>query len=104
MHKIWLLFLAIVLVCCSAKDYEQFAKKGIVVSQTSCSGGVEPVFIIKLNETDSILTATLPKQFQQPNLKIQFKTREKSSILFCTTDKIYPENFDVYDVVLLPVI
>lgn len=100
MPKVLIVFLVIILFSCSDQDEAQLYKTGIVLNQTSCTGGLEPVFIIKLNEKDSIITATLPKVFQEPNLKIQFKTREKSSMLVCTTDKIYPEHFDVYDVVL----
>ena len=86
------------LLACDSQNEDTVIQTGTVLNQTSCGGGPEPVFIIKLGEKDSIMTATLPKEFQEPSLKIQFKTKEKSSDLYCTTDKIYPEHLDVYEV------
>jgi hypothetical protein len=44
------------------------------------------------------MTATLPKEFQVPALKIQFKTKERSVVVYCAQDKLYPEQLDVFDV------
>ncbi|WOD44689.1 hypothetical protein [Hwangdonia lutea] len=101
MSKMLTAFLCIgfLLLACDSENEDVLNQTGIVVNQTSCGGGPEPVFIIKLSENDSIMTATLPKAYQKPNLKIQFKTKEKSSVLICTMDKIYPEHIDVYDVI-----
>ena len=93
-------FLIVFLMACDSNNQEESNLTGVVLNKTSCSGGVEPVFIIKLSENDSIITSTLPKEFQVTNLKIKFKTRAPSANIFCTTDKIYPEGFDVYDVML----
>jgi len=101
MYKILVAFLFIVLVACDSQNEEELDQIGIVVNQTSCGGGIEPVFIVKLGEKDFIMTATLPKQFQKTNLKIQFKTKESTLYLYCTTDKVYPKQFDVYDVISL---
>ena len=95
------LFVFILFIGCDSQNENELNQTGIVVNQTSCGGGIEPVFIIKLSEKDSIMTATLPKAFQKPNLKIQFKTKESTLFLYCTTEKIYPKQFDVYDVISL---
>lgn len=103
MNKIifFVLFLSLVVCNCeNDQDEQELDLIGVVINETSCGGGPEPVFIIRLGVNDSIMTATLPKEFQVTDLKIQFKTKESSSDLFCTTDKIYPENFDVFDVIL----
>lgn len=101
MPKIIVPFLFVLLVSCDSQSVEESNLTGVVKNITSCEGGAESVFIIKLGEKDSIMTATLPKEFHTPNLKIQFKTKEKSSVLYCTADKIYPEHLDVYDVISL---
>lgn len=100
MFKVLVAVLFILLVACDSESEETPNLIGIVADETSCNGGIEPVFIIKLGEKDSIITATLPDEFQIPNLNIQFKTKESSFDLFCTSDKIYPEDFDVFDVIL----
>jgi hypothetical protein len=103
MNKIILCVLIFGLVACDSENkQEELEEKlsGIVINKTSCSGGPEPVYIIKLSEKDSIMTATLPDAFQIPNLNIEFKTKASSIVLFCTTDKIYPKDFDVFDVSL----
>ncbi|WP_341216700.1 hypothetical protein [uncultured Wocania sp.] len=101
MSKILFAFLCIVLFACDGQNEDELNQTGTVVNQTSCGGGLEPVFIIKLSEKDSIMTSTLPKEFQKANLKIQFKTKESTLYVYCTTDKIYPKQFDVYDVISL---
>lgn len=101
MNKTTFLIIFLIFTACDSniKD-EEIILTGIVAKETSCSGGAEPVFIIKLSEIDSIITGTLPDEFQIPDLEIQFKTKENSFDLFCTADKVYPESFDVNDVKL----
>ncbi|MFD1161646.1 MULTISPECIES: hypothetical protein [Hwangdonia] len=101
MFKTSVVFLCVcvLFIACDSQNEDESIQTGTVINQTSCGGGPEPVFIIKLSENDSIMTATLPKAYQKPLLKIQFKTKEKTSLLICTMDKIYPKQFDVFDVI-----
>lgn len=98
MRKIILVSLAFLLMGCNSENEGVVVLTGTVVGTTSCAGGPEPVFVIKLSDNDSIMTATLPEKFQVPDIKIQFKTEKCSNYLYCTTDKVYPECLNVYDV------
>jgi len=101
MRKIILISFWVLLIACDSEKEDDLNIIGTVVNTTSCSGGPEQVFIIKLKDEESIMTATLPKEFQIPNLEIKFKTKEPTIFVYCTTDKIYPNQLDVYDVSLL---
>lgn len=90
--------LFIFLAACEPKDEYLIEQTGIVMNSTSCNGGPEPVYIIKLAENDSIMTATLSKEFQVPNLQIKFKTKRNTTTLFCTQDKTYPLALTVFDI------
>ncbi|MCB4798377.1 hypothetical protein [Neotamlana laminarinivorans] len=92
----------IILAACSNSDNEdENLLYGVVAGVTSCSGGQEPVYVIKLNETDSIITATLSSEYQLKGLYIKFQLyKDSENLIYCTTDKIYPEYFDVYNVSL----
>ncbi|MFV9549552.1 hypothetical protein [Algibacter sp. PT7-4] len=97
--KVNLIFVLLLCFACSpTNENESTIFNGVVASQTSCSGGKEPIFIIRLGEADSIITGTLPKAFQVPNLNIQFRSKTNTFNIFCTTDKVYPEAFNVYNV------
>ena len=85
-------------VACDSKNENDLFLTGTVSHTTSCGGIPEPMYIIKLSNSVSIMSSNLPDAFQIQNLKIQFKTKAPSSIAYCTHDKIYPEQFDVYDV------
>jgi hypothetical protein len=98
MTKHFFILLFFVLISCYKNEINSMYENGTVLNITSCGGGEEPVFIIKINDDDSIMTATLSKEFQIPNLKIKFKRKESSFSLYCTDDKIYPPAFDVFDV------
>tara|TARA_R110002012_G_scaffold263456_2_gene446543 strand:+ start:208026 stop:208358 length:333 start_codon:yes stop_codon:yes gene_type:complete len=89
---------AMLLISCSKENVSVDEKIGVVTNITSCGGGLEPVFIIKLGDKDSIMTSTLPMEFQVPKLTIAFKTKKSTRALYCTTDKIYPPAFDVFSV------
>jgi hypothetical protein len=93
------LVLFVICYSCTSTNEETSSLIGVVKNRTSCTGGPQPVFVIKLNEKDSIITATLQEEFQILNATIKFKTKDSSPyLIFCTTDKIYPNYFDVYDV------
>ncbi|TYA74078.1 hypothetical protein [Seonamhaeicola marinus] len=96
-----LILLIVLLLACESDDNGEQDITGIVQNTTSCGGAPEPVFIIKVSETDLIMTGTLPKEFQETNKKIRFKTKDPEVFVYCTHDKIYPQQFDVFDVVLI---
>jgi len=98
MIKSTFIVLAMLLISCSKDNVTIDEKIGVVMNITSCGGGQEPVFIIKLGENDSIMTSTLPKEFQVQNLSIAFKSKKSTTPLYCTTDKVYPPAFDVFSV------
>jgi len=96
--KYTFVLLALLFFTCDSKSEDDLFITGTVSHITSCGGLSEPVYIIKLSDVDSIMTSNLPDTFQITNLKIQFKTKAPSSFVYCTTDKVYPEQFDVYNV------
>lgn len=93
--------LAFTLVGCTSSNEDDLFLTGTVSHTTSCGGIPEPMYIIKLSDNDSIMSSNLPDAFQIPNLKIRFKTKTPLAIAYCTDDKIYPEQFDVYDVTVI---
>tara|TARA_R110002051_G_scaffold63597_2_gene115788 strand:+ start:170 stop:481 length:312 start_codon:yes stop_codon:yes gene_type:complete len=98
MKKITFIFLIILIISCDSKDENLIEQTGTVMHTTSCGGGSEPVYIIGLDDNKVIMTATLSKEFQVPNLKINFKTKKNTASLYCTQDKVYPMAYDVFDV------
>ena len=80
--------------------------QGTVIGQTSCNsnnGLAYQIAVEILDETDFIVTATLPEDFRQQDLQIEFSmVPSREGITFCT-DNFMPEVFyRVFDVRLLP--